>query len=128
MCTALQKAGLTAVLTGGSAATVYAPKAYQSEDLDFVVQFSKAGTSDAEKTMEALGYVQQDDQYAHRENPFTLDFLEHPISIGGDTIDTWTTLREGRMVLNILSPTDCCRDRLAHFLHWNDRAAHCDRE
>lgn len=35
--TALTEAGVTAVLTGGSAATFYAPHAYQSGDLDFVV-------------------------------------------------------------------------------------------
>lgn len=37
VCTALERAKIIAVLTGGSAATYYAPEAYQSRDLDFVI-------------------------------------------------------------------------------------------
>lgn len=36
VCSALDRTGITAVLTGGSAATYYAPEAYQSSDIDFV--------------------------------------------------------------------------------------------
>jgi hypothetical protein len=39
-CTALERAGTVAVLTGGSAATYYAPEAYQSGDADFIITFS----------------------------------------------------------------------------------------
>jgi hypothetical protein len=46
VCTALDRDGITAVLTGGSAATFYAPEAYQSEDADFVLSFD-ARPSDA---------------------------------------------------------------------------------
>lgn len=42
VCSALDRAGITAVLTGGSAATYYAPEAYQSSDIDFVaVRFGR---------------------------------------------------------------------------------------
>ena len=37
VCTALHERGIEVVLTGGSAATVYAPHAYQSRDIDFVI-------------------------------------------------------------------------------------------
>jgi hypothetical protein len=43
VCTALQNAGTIAVLTGGSAATYYAPAAYQSRDADFIIKFSVGG-------------------------------------------------------------------------------------
>ena len=39
VCTALHTNGGVAVLTGGSAATYYAPDAYQSRDLDFLHAF-----------------------------------------------------------------------------------------
>ena len=41
--TALDAAGVHAVLCGGSAATFYAPNVYQSEDLDFVLAFATDG-------------------------------------------------------------------------------------
>lgn len=41
VCTALHRAGYTSVLTGGSAATFYAPTAYQSKDLDFVITLQR---------------------------------------------------------------------------------------
>ena len=122
VCTALRDAGVTAVLTGGSAATVYTPEAYQSGDLDFVLQFSTDTTGHAERALQALGYTEKNGQYLHEENPLTLEFLKRPIQIGMDTIETWDTLGDGGRILHILSPTDCCRDRLAHFLHWNDRS------
>ena len=37
VCTALSESDITAVLCGGSAATFYAPQAYQSKDADFVI-------------------------------------------------------------------------------------------
>ena len=39
ICTAMDRSGTTCVLTGGSAATIYAPQEYQSQDMDFVVTF-----------------------------------------------------------------------------------------
>ena len=45
VCTALEQAGVTAVLTGGSAATFHAPEAYQSSDIDVVaVSFARPRT------------------------------------------------------------------------------------
>lgn len=42
--------------------------------------------------------------------------------IGSEHIDRWATRRRGEELLHILSPTDCCKDRLAAFLHWSDRS------
>ena len=123
ICTALHVIGLTVVCTGGSAATIYAPAAYQSRDIDFVLQFNKSSSGEGARVLEKLGYRENDGVYVHESNPLTIDFLNQPLSIGHEMIRSWTTLRKGRMRLNVLSPTDSCRDRLAHFLFWNDRAA-----
>src|SRR5579862_5130023 len=55
VCTALAHAGTAAVLTGGSAATFYAPHAYQSGDADFIITFS-SNTARANDAMRELGY------------------------------------------------------------------------
>ncbi len=122
VCTALHQEGVTAVLTGGSAATVYAPEAYQSRDLDFIVEFRSQG-ADAAGALANLGYRLAGDHYEHIENFLLLEFPKGPLAVGGDLIREWETLREGELLLHIIKPTDCCRDRLAGFLFWSDRGS-----
>lgn len=122
VCTALHRAGVEAVLTGGSAATVYAPHAYQSNDLDFIVTF-RAPTSAAADVLTSLGYREVDGHYEHTTNGLVLEFPRGPLAIGGDLIEKWETLREGQRILYIISPTDSCRDRLAGFMFWHDRGS-----
>lgn len=117
VCTALEGSGYRAVLTGGSAATFYAPEAYQSADLDFVITLhGKAG----EKALASLGYRRKGDFYVHPRSPFPLEFPNGPLAVGEDRISTWSTFRRKKEVLHVLTPTDSCRDRLASFLFWND--------
>jgi hypothetical protein len=117
VCTALATNGFVAVLTGGSAATYYAPRAYQSRDLDFVLTFSG---KDGEEALEGLGYRRQGDFYVHSTSPFPLEFPPGPLAIGEDVITRWKTLRRKKQVLHVLTPLDSCRDRLASYLFWND--------
>jgi hypothetical protein len=117
VCTALSRAGYTTVLTGGSAATYYAPAAYQSKDLDFVITLQgKAG----EDALASLGFKRKGDFYEHAKSPFPLEFPPGPLGIGEDLVTTWSTIKRKREVLHVLTPTDCCRDRLASYLFWND--------
>lgn len=116
--TALENAGVEAVLSGGGAATVYAPDVNQSQDLDFILGFwSSLGLPD--KCIRGLGFVPKNGIYEHADTRFTLEFPKGPLSIGDEVVTTWNTLREGDMVLNILSPTDSVRDRLLWFFSYN---------
>lgn len=117
VCTALDASGYTAVLTGGSAATFYAPAAYVSRDLDFVITFRGAG---GPETLERIGFTRQHDFYRHALSPFSLDFPPGPLAVGDDPITRWDTVRRDGQVLHVLSPFDSCRDRLASYLFWND--------
>ncbi|NIM18696.1 MAG: hypothetical protein GTO51_00375 [Candidatus Latescibacteria bacterium] len=122
VCTALHRGGITAVLTGGSAATVYAPHAYQSRDLDFIIEF-RASNSNASETLASLGYRLSGDHYEHAENPLHLEFPPGPLAVGGELIREWDTMQEKGLLLHIITPTDSCRDRLSGFLFWNDRGS-----
>ncbi|MBN9688532.1 MULTISPECIES: hypothetical protein [unclassified Corallococcus] len=117
VCTALERNGFQAVLTGGSAATYYAPDAYQSGDLDFVITVKGTG---GEAALAALGFIRKGDFYRHPRSHFLLEFPSGPLAVGDDLIRSWSTARRDDEVLHVLSPTDSCRDRLASFLFWND--------
>jgi hypothetical protein len=76
VCTALDEAGITAILTGGSAATFYAPDAYQSSDLDFVITFHSGG--DGAGALAALGYRPESGAYIHSDSPLPIEFPRTP--------------------------------------------------
>ena len=89
ICTALSEEGVVAVLTGGSAATYYAPEAYQSRDLDFVITIRGSGGA---KALEKLGFQLKNGQYLHAKTSFTVDFPQGPLAIGEDPVKTWETV------------------------------------
>ncbi|MCH7904788.1 MAG: hypothetical protein IH944_09515 [Armatimonadetes bacterium] len=120
VCTALDRAGATAVLTGGGAATVYSAEAYRSRDLDFVLSFG--GTRPAEPLTE-LGFTLDGSTYIHPNSPFTLDFPPGPLTIGSDVVTEWDTLDEDNRILHIIKPTDSVLDRFVAYVHWNELAS-----
>ncbi len=117
VCSALENAGYRVVLTGGSAATFYAPDAYQSDDLDFIITLR--GTA-GQTALQALGYRKKGDFYEHTTSRYPLEFPNGPLAVGEDIIRIWNTVHRGNRLLHVLTPTDCCRDRLASLLFWND--------
>ena len=121
--TALEAHGMS-LLTGGSAAALYAPAVYMSDDADFILEADEplARVALALKPLE----FQQDGKsriFIHPRSRFTLDFPKGPLSVGGEYIHETQTLAQGDLRLRILTRTDCIRDRLAHFYFWNDYTA-----
>lgn len=120
----LERHGIAAVLTGGSAATVYAPHAYTSYDADFVLVRDEP-LAEVVDALNSIGFTRDGKAriFVHPSTRFTIDFPRGPLAVGGDYVQETTILARGDMTLRILSPTDCVRDRLAHFYHWDDYTA-----
>lgn len=116
----LLERGIRAVLTGGACVSLYTRGAYHSKDVDFVLPAS-VRRKDLDGAMAAIGFSRQGDRYEHPRTALYVEFPPGPLAIGDDVaIRAVEIRRSGRRVL-ALSPTDCCRDRLAAFYHWNDR-------
>jgi hypothetical protein len=122
VCTALDRVGVTAVLTGGGAATLYAPEAIQSFDLDFVLEVYSDENLPG-KALEELGYRREGHDYRHHSSGFQLEFPVGPLAIGDERIERWATLHERSELLHVITATDSCRDRLAAFFYFQDRSA-----
>jgi hypothetical protein len=118
---ALEAHGITGVLTGGSAASVYAPHVYTSYDADFVLERDEPLAQIAAALL-SIGFKRDGKSrlFVHPDTTVTIDFPSGPLAVGGDYVDETAILSIGNMTLRILSPTDCVRDRLAHFYHWDD--------
>ncbi len=121
---ALDRASIQGVLTGGSAASVYAPDAYTSMDADFVLT-NLPRRQKLEAALAEIGYIPSATRgmFEHPRTRFTIDFPKAPLAVGGDYVHETETLVLGAIKLRILTPTDCVRDRLAHFYYWDDYTA-----
>lgn len=117
---ALARFGVRAVLTGGACATIYSKGAYQSHDLDFIVDDAST-RKDVDAALDSVGFVRRGDRYVSPRTPFFVEFPRGPLAIGDDLDVRAVRLRVPRGSVLALSATDACRDRLAAFYHWSDR-------
>lgn len=122
VCSALDRAGETAVLCGGSAAAYYVPDRYHSLDVDFVLHVGRARIV-VDRALAGLGYGRERDFYRHPALPYTIEFPIGPLSIGRERVTAWRTDRRGDALLHVLSPADVVRDRFLHYWAWGDRSA-----
>lgn len=116
---ALAASGIRGVLTGGACASLHTRGAYQSSDLDFVIESASRETLDA--AMSGIGFARNGGHYEHADVRYFIEFLPAPLAIGGDTGVRPVEHHVRSRTFLTLSPTDSCRDRLAAFYFWNDR-------
>lgn len=116
----LKNKGIDAVLVGGACVSIYSQNRYQSFDLDFVA-YEELKT--IEKALEELGFKRTGRCFVHDNCRYLIDFVNPPISIGHESIHHFKTLKTDVGSLQLLTPTDCAKDRLAAFFHWNDKQA-----
>lgn len=115
---ALEDAGLTAVLSGGAAVSIYSGGRYESSDLDFV---SSEQISRLAAALTPLGFTRADGRhFEHPDSDYYVEFPPGPLAVGGSLITEWDELQTDLGVIQILSPTQMVMDRLAAFIHWND--------
>ncbi len=120
---ALEKAGITATLSGGAAVSIYSENRYQSEDLDFV---TTALVDDLKIVLEPLGFVHTGQPrlsvFDHPKSSWYLEFPPAPLSFGGTYIDPskCSRINTGLGYLRIITPTHSVMDRLIAAAAWNE--------
>ena len=119
---ALRRAGISAVLTGGACAAIHSHGAYESSDLDFILE-RETTQRVLDDAMGSVGFQRDGDRYVHTALPFWVEFPRGPLGIGRDLDVKPVEIRVGHGRVRTLSAFDSCRDRLAAFYHWADRQA-----
>ncbi len=120
---ALEKAGITATLSGGSAVTIYSNNQYLSRDLDFV---TSAMVADLKPVLERLGFehtgVPRLSQFSHSKVEWYVEFPPSPLTFGHLYVNpkdcAVIELPAGK--LRIITPTQSVMDRLAAAYAWKD--------
>ncbi len=110
--------GIEAILVGGACVTIYSENRYQSYDLDFVTY---TDLKIVEKCLSPLGFTREGRIFFHPTCPYMLDFVNPPIAIGNQPITEFNQIKTANGQLKLVTPTDCLKDRLAGYFHWNDQ-------
>lgn len=118
ICETLKSNDIDAVLVGGACVSIYSQNRYQSYDLDFVTYEE---IKSIEKVLSKLGFERIGRCFENPECPFIIDFVNPPIAIGNEFIQKFKSLQSSVGTLKLLTPTDCVKDRLSAFFHWNDK-------
>lgn len=116
----LSRNGIDTVLSGGACVSIYTRNKYLSYDLDFVL-LSYISRKKVADVLERVGFHADGRHFRHPDTPFIVEVLAPPPSVGDEPIGNIEEIRMGKMILKLLSPTDCVKDRLAAYYHWNDR-------
>lgn len=116
----LADAGIHVVLSGGAAVSWYSNGRYVSRDLD-LVNVEAAERSKIAAAMRAIGFVEEGRHFVHPETKFFVEFPPGPLAVGAEIVGSVEEIRLATGLLRAISSTDCVKDRLAHYFHWNDR-------
>ena len=120
VCQALRDAGITVTLTGGACVAIWSKGAYTSNDLDFVEQ-GLVPRREIRGVLRGLGFSESARYFTHPDTTFFIEFPSGPLAVGDEPVHEFSERRLSTGTLRLLTPTDCVKDRLSAWFHWNDR-------
>jgi hypothetical protein len=116
---ALQKAGINVILSGGSAVSFYSSNKYVSKDLDLInTNFAKR--RDIKSVMEKIGFQEKGRYFINPETEYFVEFPDGPLSVGEEPVKEISDFELATGTLRVISATDCVKDRLCAYYFWND--------
>ena len=116
----LQKEGIRVVLSGGSAVSFYSSNQYVSKDLDLINAYF-AKRSKIKLAMEIMGFQEKGRYFINPETEFVVEFPDGPLSVGDEPVKEVSKFEMATGTLQVISATDCVKDRLCAYYFWNDR-------
>ncbi len=119
VCSKLDEKGIDTVLSGGSCVQIYSHGKYTSDDIDLIDRFN-GGHSLIKKVMFDMGFREHNRYFVHDDTSLFIEFTRGPLGVGDAPINDIATLEEETGILKLLTPTDCIKDRLAAYFHWDD--------
>lgn len=111
--------GIDVVLWGGACVAYYSNGQYVSMDLDFV----NAGHARREKiaaAMAEIGFQEVNRSFRCPQTEYLVEFPPGPLGVGDERVREIMEVQTRAGTFRIISPTDCVKDRLAGFYHWDD--------
>ncbi len=121
VCSALEKEGIETVLSGGCCVEIYSHGKYTSDDIDLIDRFN-GGHRKIKKVMFSLGFKEHsiNRYFVHEDTNLFIEFPRGPLGVGDAPIINIASRENETGILRLLTPTDCIKDRLAAYYHWDD--------
>ncbi len=119
VCSELEKDGIETVLSGGSCVEIYSKGKYTSDDIDLIDRFN-GGHTQIKNVMIKLGFKEHNRYFVHEDTPLFIEFPRGPLGVGDAPVNEISLKEEDTGILKLLTPTDCIKDRLAAYFHWDD--------
>ena len=119
ICDALKAKDIHVVLSGGSCVEIYSRGEYTSWDLDLINQYNEQFKK-IHAVMDELGFKERERYFVHEDTKYFIEFPSGPLGVGDAPVEEIAEIDTEAGVLRLLTPTDCVKDRLAAYYHWND--------
>jgi uncharacterized phage-like protein YoqJ len=119
VCEQLNANDIHVVLSGGSCVEIYSQGDYTSYDIDLVNRYNETFFK-IKKVMESLGFVEEGKYFVYPNTKFFIEFPSGPLGVGDAPVQDINELRTTFGTLKLLTATDCVKDRLAAYYHWDD--------
>lgn len=117
--TYLASKGIHVVLSGGAAVAFYVGVQYVSKDIDLIAEWPPK-VAYLNQTMREIGFQKRNRYFTHPDTEQLIEVLPGPLTAGEEHITTVDEVILKTGTLRVLSATDCTKERLAAFIHWND--------
>jgi hypothetical protein len=110
---------INVVLSGEACVAYYSKGKYVSMDLDFV----NAGYARRDRIRTAMAEIgfQEEGRYFRRpDTEYLIEFPPGPLGVGDEQVREIREITTRAGTFRIISATDCVKDRLAGYYHWDD--------
>lgn len=118
----LRENSIDSLVVGGACVSIYTHNRYQSNDIDII---SHAAIKQIDGALSQIGFIRKGSSRHFKRPgcPFFIEFVSPPAAVGKEPIRAKNELQTKFGSIVMITPTDCVKDRLAAFFHWNDPQA-----
>ena len=67
-----------------------------------------------------LGFQEHNRYFVHKDTRYFIEFPRGPLGVGDTPVNEIASRENETGILRLLTPTDCIKDRLAAYYHWDD--------
>jgi len=122
VCEALENEGIETVLSGGCCVELYSKGRYTSDDIDLIDRFN-GGHRKIKEVMHKIGFEEYKMKryFVHKDTELFIEFPRGPLGVGDAPVKDVVLRKTETGTLKLLTPTDCIKDRLSAYYHWDDK-------
>lgn len=114
--------GVRVILVGRACAAIYTGSKAKLFTIEFMV--NDFVVDDVLAAMDELGFESKDERtFTSESSPYEIVLNPPPITVGDDVIEKINSVKLNGGMIDLLTPTDCVRHRLAFFYKWGDAEA-----